>query len=176
MNLSGLSPKDLLAPENRKPAVVLLLAPVLLTTFKYYGSKAFYLSHLAGTCPMFGDGGRTAELYHFLCAFVLLGLVPALVTRLAFRESLRTYGVQLGDPFHFPGFLGEEPAKDAFGFFRITIRIDGQQGSLAGHEVHVQVHAYGDAANAAQAGEQLGQLGGQVAVDRILQETHDQFP
>jgi uncharacterized protein len=88
---------DLLAPENRKPAVVLLLAPFLLTTFKYYGSKAFYLSRLAGTCPMFGDAGRAAELYHFLSAFVLLGLVPALVTRLAFREPLRTCGVQWGD-------------------------------------------------------------------------------
>jgi len=97
MNLPRLDPKDLLAPENRKPAVVLLLAPFLLTTFKYYGSKAFYLSHLAGTCPMFTDGGRTAEVYHFLSAFVLLGLVPALVTRFAFRESLRTCGVQWGD-------------------------------------------------------------------------------
>ncbi len=97
MTVAHGSPKDLLAPENRKPTVVLLLAPFLLATFKYYGSKAFYLAHLAGTFTVFGGAGRTAELYHFLSAFVLLGLIPALVIRIGFRESLGTYGLQLGD-------------------------------------------------------------------------------
>jgi membrane protease YdiL (CAAX protease family) len=91
------TPKDLLAPENRKPTVVLLLTPFLLTTFKYYGSKAFYLSHLTGMSGLFGDASRAAERYHFLSAFLLLGLIPALVTRFGFRESLRTCGVQWGD-------------------------------------------------------------------------------
>jgi len=97
MNSALCSPKDLLAPENRKPAVVLLLTPFLLTTFKYYGSKAFYLSHLAGRFAAFGEVGRTAELYQFLSAFLLLGLIPALVTRFGFREPLRTCGLQWGD-------------------------------------------------------------------------------
>jgi uncharacterized protein len=97
MNIALLSPEDLLAPENRKPAVVLLLTPFILITFKYFGSKAFYLSHLAGTLPVFADAGRTAELYHFLSAFLLLGLVPALVTRFTLREPLRNCGVQSGD-------------------------------------------------------------------------------
>ncbi len=89
--------KDLTAPENRKPAVVLLLTPFLLTTFKYYGSKAFYLSHLAATAPALGDADWRAELYHFLSAFLLLGMIPALVTRFGFRESLGTCGVRCGD-------------------------------------------------------------------------------
>jgi uncharacterized protein len=88
---------ELLTAENRKPALILLLAPFLLTTFKYYGSKAFYLSHLTGVLVLFQDVARTAELYHFAAAFVLLGLIPALVMRLVFQEPLSACGVQRGD-------------------------------------------------------------------------------
>ena len=49
----------------RKPTIILLLAPLLLTTFKYYGSKSFYLSALAGHLVLFNDAARTAELWHF---------------------------------------------------------------------------------------------------------------
>jgi membrane protease YdiL (CAAX protease family) len=81
----------------RKPTVILLLAPLLLTTFKYYGSKSFYLSELAGKFVLLNDPGRTAELWHFCSGFFLLGALPALVVRLVFKESLADYGVQRGD-------------------------------------------------------------------------------
>ncbi len=97
MNNLACSPATLLAPENRKATVVLLLAPFLLTTFKYYGSKAFYLSHLTGVFVLFEDVSGTAELYHFFSAFLLLGILPALVVRFGFKESLGAYGVQWGD-------------------------------------------------------------------------------
>ncbi len=81
----------------RKPTVILLLAPLLLTTFKYYGSTSFYLAELSGKWVLFNDPARTAELWHFASAFLLLGLVPALVVKAVFRESLSEYGVRGGD-------------------------------------------------------------------------------
>jgi uncharacterized protein len=102
--MSGQEPafriRSLLAREQRKTLVILLLTPVLLTTFKYFGSKSFYLAHAypAGEGPGPAPGaGHAAELYHFLAAFLLLGLVPALVVRLGFRERLRDYGLRAGD-------------------------------------------------------------------------------
>jgi len=94
---STLSWHGLFSGDNRKPAVVLLLAPLLLTTFKYYGAKSFYLTTLAGRFTLFGDAARTAELWHFSSALVLLGILPALVVKLVFKEALADYGVQRGE-------------------------------------------------------------------------------
>jgi membrane protease YdiL (CAAX protease family) len=85
------------AGDARKPTVILLLAPLLLTTFKYYGSKTFYLSALADKFIFFQDAARTAELWHFGSAFLLMGILPALVVKFIFKESLADYGVRRGD-------------------------------------------------------------------------------
>ena len=94
---SPVSGRGLLSGEARKPTVILLLAPLLLTTFKYYGSTSFYLSELADKCVLFNDAARTAELWHFSSAFLLMGVLPALVVKWVFKESLADYGVQRGD-------------------------------------------------------------------------------
>ena len=94
---SPVSGRGLLSGEARKPTVILLLAPLLLTTFKYYGSRSFYLSELADKCVLFNDAARTAELWHFSSAFLLMGVLPALVVKWVFKESLADYGVQRGD-------------------------------------------------------------------------------
>jgi uncharacterized protein len=88
---------ELLGGDNRKPVLILLLAPWLLTTFKYFGSAAFYHTHLVQRFVVFGDAAATAELYHFLAAFILLGVIPALAVRFVFREPLADWGVQWGD-------------------------------------------------------------------------------
>jgi membrane protease YdiL (CAAX protease family) len=94
---SSLSVSGLFSGENRKPAVILLLTPFVLTTWKYYGTKAFYLSELASTFALFNDPERTAELYTFFSAFILFGLVPFFIIRFIFKERLFSYGLQLGD-------------------------------------------------------------------------------
>jgi uncharacterized protein len=89
--------KGLFSGSNRKPVLILLLAPFILTTFKYYGSTAFYRAHLAGWFGLGQDMARTAELYHFLAAFTLLGILPALVVKFVFKEPLSAYGLQRGE-------------------------------------------------------------------------------
>ena len=52
----SISLSGLFSGESRKPTIILLLTPFLLTTWKYYGTKAFYLSDLASIFVLFADG------------------------------------------------------------------------------------------------------------------------
>jgi len=94
---TSISLSGLFSGDYRKPTTILLLTPFVLTTFKYYGSKAFYLSELSSFFVLFSDAQLTAELYTFFCAFVLLGVIPLFVIKGVFRESLASYGLQLGN-------------------------------------------------------------------------------
>lgn len=93
----SLSLSGLFSGENKKPTVILLLTPVVLTTWKYFGTKAFYLSDVAAQFALFDDPQRTAELYTFFSAFMLFGLLPLTVIKLVFKESFSSYGLQVGD-------------------------------------------------------------------------------
>lgn len=94
---TSISLSGLFAGGNKKPSVILLLTPLLLTTWKYYGTKSFYLSDLATTFVLFNNPEQTAELYTFFSAFILFGLLPLLVIRYLFKEKISEYGFQLGD-------------------------------------------------------------------------------
>jgi hypothetical protein len=72
--------------ENRKAAIILLSTPVILTTYRYYGTKDFYLNYLTSVFPLFGDRELTWVLYIFFSSLVLLGLLPALMIKFIFRE------------------------------------------------------------------------------------------
>jgi len=89
---------DAFRSRQLKPTVILLISPPLLVTWKCFGSPQFYLERLAERCPA-GDPAVAAAVYHFLAAFLLLGVLPALIVKLVFRERLADYGVQLGNRF-----------------------------------------------------------------------------
>lgn len=94
---ASISLRGLFTGEHRKATVVLLLAPVLITTWKYFGVGAFYHEQLSSWFVWNGDAGYTAEAYTFLSAFVLFALVPGVVIRFLFKERMRDYGWQIGD-------------------------------------------------------------------------------
>lgn len=87
----------LVPPLNRKATIVVVGAAVLGILFFYFGSKPFYFRHLASSFVLGGNRELTAGLFTFASAFVLLGLIPALVVKFVFREPLSAYGVRLGD-------------------------------------------------------------------------------
>lgn len=93
---SSLSLNGLFSGENKKPTWILLLAPFLLTIFKYYGSREFYVEHLASLVVL-DNVGFSAALYVFLSSFLWMGIIPFLTIRFFFRESVIHYGVQTGD-------------------------------------------------------------------------------
>lgn len=93
----SISLSGLFSGDSKKPTVILLLTPFVLTTWKYFGTKAFYFSDLASQFVLFDDPQRTAELYTFFSAFILFGLLPLAVIRLVFKERISLYGLQIGD-------------------------------------------------------------------------------
>ena len=93
----SLSLSGLFTGENRKPSVILLLTPFVLTTWKYFGTRTFYISDLSSTIVLFNNPDLTAELYTFFTALVLFGLLPFFIIKFLFKERLFSYGLQLGD-------------------------------------------------------------------------------
>lgn len=86
--------------ENRKVSIILLSAPILLTTFKYAGSLEFYHTSLEPHLVFFHSPDFTAALYMFVCSLFLMGIVPALVVKFALHEPLSSFGLARGDiPF-----------------------------------------------------------------------------
>lgn len=88
--------------SQRKPTSILLSSPVLMLVWKYYGAPAFLAGQFGGDAR---DGLAVGAIASFLSCFVLLGVMPALVVKLVFRERLRDYGVGLGVPLRTGGTL-----------------------------------------------------------------------
>lgn len=93
---SSLSLQGLFSGENKKTSLILLISPVLIITWKYYGTKAFYLAHLTAW-SVFNNPDWTGATYSFFTGLVLFGLVPILIIKFVFHEPLSLYGVQRGD-------------------------------------------------------------------------------
>ncbi len=89
------------APQ-RKPTVILLSSTVLMITWWYFGSPRFYLDHFAAAGA---EPSAAPAIYTFVSCFLLLGVVPALIVKLVFREPLAQYGVQWGDRVRTPRSL-----------------------------------------------------------------------
>jgi membrane protease YdiL (CAAX protease family) len=87
----------LFSGENLRPTLILLWAPLVLTTLRYYGTKGFYLQHLASHVTIAGNAALTAELYAYASSFLLLGVVSLLAIKFLFKQSFREYGLTLGD-------------------------------------------------------------------------------
>jgi membrane protease YdiL (CAAX protease family) len=112
---SILFPGGFFTKENKKSAIILLSAPVLLVTFNYFGTKHFYLHHLARTSVIPGEIELTSVLYTFLASFILLGWMPAIIIKFVFHEPLSAYGAQRGDMrFGLKSFLLLVPVAIAF--------------------------------------------------------------
>ena len=94
---ASLSLKGVFTAGNRKPTLILLLTPVLLTTFKYYGAKSFYLAKIAPSLHLLPNPQEAAAYYHFFSSLVLFGAIPLLIVRFVFREPFAAYGLQIGD-------------------------------------------------------------------------------
>lgn len=88
---------EICAQENKKPIIILLLTPILLVTWKYYGTKSFYLTNLSDTFSFFGSPVMASEWYTYFSAFFLLGLISIAVVKFVFKETLNDYGISLGN-------------------------------------------------------------------------------
>jgi membrane protease YdiL (CAAX protease family) len=92
---SSLSLRGLFSGENRKPTLILVWTPLVLTTWRYFAAGAFFPGRPAS--GVLAHPGQASELFPFLSTFVLLGLVSLAFVGLVLREPLSSYGLALGD-------------------------------------------------------------------------------
>jgi len=71
--------------DQFKPTVILLVSPLLMLTWHYFGAPDAWGEPASGA------------VYSFLACLLLLGVVPVLIVKLAFRERLADYGVRWGN-------------------------------------------------------------------------------
>ncbi|MBN1979497.1 MAG: CPBP family intramembrane metalloprotease [Anaerolineae bacterium] len=79
-----------------KSHLILLVIPIILMLWVYYGKQANFIG-LAGWIE--GSWGQDAcsAIYEYSAAFLLMFVVPALIVKVAFKSSLRAFGFRVGD-------------------------------------------------------------------------------
>ena len=76
--------------------VILLLVPILLTVWVYYGKQAHF-ERLFTASEGRWNPDVSSVIYEYMMAFLLMFCIPALVVKAAFKANLRDFGMQLGD-------------------------------------------------------------------------------
>lgn len=84
---AAIDPRPYLTRGALKPTVVLVAAPALVLLHRW----------LAWQSVPWATTPSAAALWPLALAFLLFGVVPALIVKLVFRERLADYGVRLGD-------------------------------------------------------------------------------
>ena len=79
-----------------RPTVTLLSSTLLVIAWKCFGTPEFFADWLMPRLGMRGAPYPWAGFYCYLSAFFLLGVVPVLIVKFVFRESLADYGVRWG--------------------------------------------------------------------------------
>lgn len=76
--------------------VLLLSAPLLLTLYRYHGYAEYFGRYFQGltTHPLFDF---YAHLWQFAIFFILMFIIPVILVKYFFKESLAQYGFGLGD-------------------------------------------------------------------------------
>ncbi len=88
--LGIINPKELYTPDQIKPTLILLFAAILPTIHIYFGSIQFAQQ----TFPAMSSFQSSS--YMFLGMFIFMGIIPFLIVRFIFKDSLKDYGVKLG--------------------------------------------------------------------------------
>jgi membrane protease YdiL (CAAX protease family) len=91
--IKGILPEQ----RDRKPLIVLLLAPVIFTIWKYQGSPEFFDKHLSNLFNPAADLAFLRIVYYGVLSLLLLFLVPSLIVKWGFKEKLSDYGFNLRD-------------------------------------------------------------------------------
>jgi len=77
--------------NNRQPLLILITVPVLLTIFRYYGWSSEFSRFFGSSDPY------AAQLYYFISAFVLIGLIPLILWLTLFKKRLSEIGFSFGN-------------------------------------------------------------------------------
>ncbi len=82
--------------RDYKPALILLVVPIVLTVWIYCGKQADF-DRFCG--PVHGRWNQDVygAIYEYLAAFLLMFVVPLFIVKVVFRQGLGEFGFRLGD-------------------------------------------------------------------------------
>lgn len=83
--------------EIIKPTIILLMAAIIPTLHTYVGSREFFVNAYNATITDESILQWYSVIYFFISAFVLMGIIPMLITKFILKENLSDYGFQLGE-------------------------------------------------------------------------------
>lgn len=89
--------KILKSEKDRKPFLILILAPIIFTIWKYQGSPNFFDVNLAKFFSASADLAFLRIVYYGLCSLLFLFIIPAIAVKFVFKEKLSSYGVRFSD-------------------------------------------------------------------------------
>jgi len=89
--MNVLNIKKVIPKEELKPIGILFLSSLIPAIHKCFGSIEFIRNILPGISE------NNAVMYLFASTFVLFGVVPLLIIITVFKESLKDYGINIGD-------------------------------------------------------------------------------
>jgi len=82
---------------NKKVVIVFISIAVLQTISYYYTSRRFFRLNLFQYFLKNDDVFLIEYIYWFLGDFISYFIIPALIIKILFKESLKDYGISLGD-------------------------------------------------------------------------------
>lgn len=89
-------PRSMRSIPNAKSITILILVPILLTVWVYFGKHTAYPNLFKGlVLPVQQDVAAT--IYEYATAFILMFCIPAFVAGVAFKTPLRDFGLGTGD-------------------------------------------------------------------------------
>lgn len=80
---------------EKKARWILLLTPVLLTVWVYYGKRFNFAQYFSTPTGLPTD--VAAVIFEYLAFFLLMFCIPAVLIKLVWKQPLSEYGLQLGD-------------------------------------------------------------------------------
>lgn len=90
MNIISRDINSLAKDATLKPTIILISATIITAAHRCFGSMEFALE-------VFGCGRcLTATFFVFGTAFLLMGIVPLMITHGLFKEHIRSYGICVG--------------------------------------------------------------------------------
>ena len=83
--------------SSLKSFVILVSVTVLYVLYRYEGNSLFYLANL-NRSPLYTIAQARSVYFQRTMALLLLGIVPMIVVRVAFKEKLSEYGLSVRSP------------------------------------------------------------------------------
>ncbi len=89
--------RDVFSGENRKPALILLTAPIALASWRCFLADGLFPAPPGLPGGLLSGAAAASEWVADLTSFALLGLVPLALIALVLKEPLAEYGLAVGD-------------------------------------------------------------------------------